>query len=75
LARTANATEPTRRDQNEIRVDDVKVMLTLRNDPENDSAYASKVRIEEQKGVRLELPMGSGFFSWLIDEIDLLHYS
>ena len=35
-----------RRVQNEIRVEDVKVTLTLKNDPENDSAFASKVRIE-----------------------------
>jgi predicted ATPase len=36
----------TRRDQNEIRVDSVKVTLTLQNDPNIESAQASKVQIE-----------------------------
>ena len=35
-----------RRDQNEVRVDNVKVTLTLRNDSNIESAQASKVQIE-----------------------------
>lgn len=36
----------TRRDQNEIHVEHVKVILTLRNDPKKESAQASKLQIE-----------------------------
>lgn len=47
-----------RHDQNEIRADEVKINLTLKNDPENDSAYASKVRIEIA-GMSLDLAFSS----------------
>jgi predicted ATPase len=36
----------SRRDQNEIHLDDVTVTLTLKNNKENDSAYASKIQIQ-----------------------------
>ncbi len=34
------------KDQNDIRLDDVTVTLTLKNNKENDSAYASKIQIQ-----------------------------